>query len=128
MLARDDPPRHERGDTHDVVRTPVIAAIAAVAVALPGCGGDGVSGEERDRAIAAAQRAYEAAVARGEDLDAGPCIAEELPDLPGWVADVAHDPRTEIDDEADHQCRRYRAGEASHFVELTPDGELIRAE
>ena len=73
-------------------------------------------------------KAFDAAEAKGMDLTDGPCIAEQLPDLPDWVADVAHDPRTDVDDQADNQCARHREGEAHHFVELTPDGELIRAE
>jgi hypothetical protein len=111
-----------------VLRKLLIVATASVALVLPGCGGDDVSEKQRDRAIAAAKQAYEEAVMRREDLDVGPCIAEELPGLPDWVADVAHDPREDVDDEPGNQCRRYREGEASHFVELTPEGELIRAE
>jgi hypothetical protein len=111
-----------------VVSTRAIVAMAAVAILVPGCGGDDVSGEERDQAIKAAKSVYKDAVAQGEKLDSGPCIAENLPDLPDWVADVAHDPRQDIDDQSENQCRRYREGEASHFVELTPDGELIKAE
>jgi hypothetical protein len=111
-----------------VLRNPVAVAIASVVLMVPGCGGDDVSEDEQDRAIAEATKAYEKAVSRGKNLDVGPCIAEELPGLPAWVADVAHDPREEIDDEPENQCRRFREGEASHFVELTPEGELIRAE
>jgi len=87
-----------------------------------------VSHDERSRAIGAAQQAYQQAVTRGDDLATGPCIAESLPDLADWVADIAHDPREDVDDDTDNQCERYRQGEASHFVELDPDGELIRAE
>lgn len=112
--------------------------LAAVALALAGCGGDGGDGDgdgngggepasEQERAIAAAQVAYDEAVAAGEDLAAGPCIAEELPGLPEWVADVAHDPREAIDDDSANQCKSFGAGEATHFVELTPEGELIQA-
>ena len=43
-------------------------------------------------------------------------------------ADVAHDPRQDVDDEPENECEAYRSGEAVHFVELDPDGELIRAE
>ena len=115
-------------DTEGVLRAPLLVAIALVSLAAPGCGGDDVSEEERDRAVGAAKQAYEAAVAEGEELDVGPCIAEKLPGMPDWVADIAHDPRGDVDDEPENQCRRYRDGEASHFVELTPEGELIRAE
>jgi hypothetical protein len=115
-------------DTEDVLRKPLIVAIASAGLVAPGCGGNDMAEDERNRAIAAATAAYEAAAAEGENLDIGPCIAEELPDLPDWVADIAHDPREDIDDEPENQCQRYRDGEASHFVELTPEGDLIRAE
>jgi hypothetical protein len=102
-------------------------AVLAAALLLAACGGDEPGEDERDRAIDAAMEAYER-VAGDEDLGVGPCIAEELPGLPDWVADIAHDPREAVDDEPVNQCQRYRDGEASHFVELTPEGELIRAE
>ena len=112
-----------------MLRTPVTVAIATVVLVLASCGGGNeVSGRERDRAIAAAKQSHEDAVSRGQDLDVGPCIAEQLPGLADWVADVAHDPREDIDDEPENQCRRYREGEASHFLELTPAGQVIRAE
>ena len=107
------------------MRGAVIGAIAALALA--GCGGEDVSQAEKDRAVAAAKRAYEAAVARGVEMGRGPCIAQSLDGVPGWVADVAHDPREDVDDRAENQCRSFRDGRASHFVELTPEGELIRA-
>ena len=37
-------------------------------------------------------------------------------------------PRLGIDDDPANQCRRFRDGEAHHFVELTPEGEVIRAQ
>jgi hypothetical protein len=94
-----------------------------------GCGGGDSAGQsETDKAVAAAHQAYERAKKGGVDLSSGPCVAEMLPGLDDWVVDVAHDPRQPIDDEAQNQCQRYREGEAHHFVELTPQGELIRAE
>ncbi len=105
------------------------AAVASgLAWAGGGCGGDEPDSGERGRAVAAAIDAYREARASGVELEVGPCIAERLPGLDDWVADVAHDPRQDVDDESENQCRRYGAGEASHFVELTPGGELIRAE
>jgi len=108
-----------------------LAAVAlgtlVAALAMSACGG-GASDEERDRAIGAAAEAYQKAAQSGEDLDAGPCVAERLPGLDDWVVDIAHDPRQDVDDDPANQCQRYREGEASHFVELTPEGELIRAE
>jgi len=88
---------------------------------------DATSDEERERAIAAALDVYAEVAARGDDLSHGPCIAEELEDVPGWSVDIAHDPREPIDDDPANQCQAYRNGQTQHFVELTPDGTLIRA-
>jgi hypothetical protein len=103
--------------------------LVPLTVGALGCGGgDSVSQSETDQAVAAAHQAFERAKKGGVDLTSGPCVAETLPGLDDWVADIAHDPRQPVDDEAENQCQRYREGEAHHFVELTPQGELIRAE
>lgn len=104
--------------------------IAAVLAALAGCGGGGSSASQsdRDKAVAEAHAAFRQAQAAGRDLSQGPCIAEQLPGLPDWAADVAHDPRQPVDDVPANQCSSYRTGLTHHFVELTPDGRLIRAQ
>lgn len=91
---------------------------------VTGCGG-GPSEGERDAAITAAKDAYAEAVEQGVDMSNGPCLGVILDN---WVADVAHEPREEIDDEPANQCEAYRKGEAEHFVELDLDGNVIRAE
>jgi hypothetical protein len=98
-----------------------------VVALVPGCGG-GPSQTERDRAVTEAMQAYHEAKSAGVDLKRGPCIAEQLQGLPDWVADVAHDPRQPVDDDPANQCARFRNGEAHHFVELDPTGDLIRAQ
>lgn len=55
----------------------------------------------------------------------GPCLGVIMEN---WVADVAHDPRTDMDDDPANQCEAYRSGDADHFVELDPDGNVLRAE
>jgi hypothetical protein len=75
-----------------------------------------------------AMTAYRQAKADGTDLSRGPCIAERLPGLADWVADVAHDPRQPVDDQPSNQCQRYREGKAHHFVELDTSGNLIRTQ
>ncbi len=106
-----------------------LALLALFPVALLiGCGGGSPGQDTRDRAVTEAVQAYHEAKRSGVDLSRGPCIAEQLPDLPDWVADVAHDPRRPVDDEAANQCQRFRDGDAHHFVELSPAGELIRAQ
>jgi hypothetical protein len=105
----------------------LLLVLLAVAV-LAGCVGgddDSVDDADRERAIAEAQRIYEEMKATGTDFSSGPCISEEVID--DWAADVAHDPRQDIDNQPENQCRSYRDGETHHFVELDPDGNLIRA-
>ncbi len=107
----------------------LIALAVTAGVLVIGCGGgDEASQSEQDKAVAEAQAAFKQVQRSGADLSVGPCIAENLPGLSDWVADVAHDPRQDVDDDPDNQCQRYRDGDAHHFVELTPEGELIRAE
>jgi hypothetical protein len=105
-------------------------AIAAVATALvAGCGGGSSASEsDKDKAVVEAKAAFAKARASGQDLSRGPCIAEQLPGLSDWAADVAHDPRQPVDDQPQNQCQSYRNGQTHHFVELTPDGQLIRAQ
>jgi hypothetical protein len=98
-----------------------IALLVAV-LALAGCGG---GGKEADPAtIRLAQRAYAKALFSGVNFSAGPCLGVIKDD---WVADVAHDPRQDVDDDPANQCEAYRNGAAHHFVELTPGGEYIRS-
>jgi hypothetical protein len=114
-------------DRAHIVRAAGVAAFAALLLA--GCGSSTSSSpNDRTHAIAAAKRAYASAKRRGESLAHGPCIAERLPGLGDWVADIAHNPRQPVDDLPRNQCARFRAGEAHHFVELTPDGRVIRAQ
>jgi type II secretory pathway pseudopilin PulG len=106
---------------------PVLVASVAAVVAVTACGGPDEA--EKQAAIAAARVAYEQARAEGRDLSQRPCIADPLPaPSDDWVADVAHDPRTDLDDDPANQCASYRDGEAKHFVELDPDGNPLRAE
>lgn len=76
-----------------------------------------------DLAVTKAKEAYRAKVAEEVDLSSGPCIVEDL--MPGWVADVAHNPRQPMDDLPENQCAAFREGRAKHFVELDLSGEVI---
>ena len=108
----------------------VALAILTASLLIAGCGGKGeqVNQSDRDRAVDKAQAAYRQPSDTGRALSEGPCLAEELPDLPDWVADIAHDPRQPADDDPANQCERYRSGQAHHLVELDEDGTLIKAE
>jgi len=108
----------------------IAGVLISTALGLPACGSSGeqVSPSDRDQAVDQAQAAYRQFLATGQPLGSGPCISESLPGLPDWVADVAHEPRLPLDDDPANQCRRYRDGEAHHFVELDENGNLLRAE
>ncbi len=80
---------------------------------------------DKDLAVAKAKELWRAKFLEGEDLSDGPCISNEV--IPDWVADIAHEPRETVDELPQNQCSAYRDGTAKHFVELDPDGNLIRA-
>lgn len=80
---------------------------------------------ERDRAIRLAKELYERKKREGVDLAQGPCLSEEI--VPDWCVDIAHEPRMAVDNLPQNQCRSYRTGRVHHFVELDPEGNLIRA-
>lgn len=101
-----------------------LALVLAGATLLVGC--SGAAGNDRAAAIRKAKELYLQKKQAGTDILNGPCIAEYL--LPDWVADIAHNPRQGVDDLAENQCQAYREGKARHFVELDPDGNLIRAQ
>lgn len=103
-----------------------ILLVIFVIVSVIACGGSSVSKDERSRAVSAAQAAYATAQANGTDFTNGPCIAEQLEKLPDWSVDVAHNPRQPVDNQSANQCQAYRQGKTHHFVELDPEGNLIR--
>lgn len=59
-----------------------------------------------------------------EDFTKGPCLSNEI--APGWVCDIAHDPRQDIDNKPENQCSAYREGKAQHFVELNENCNIIK--
>ncbi len=105
----------------------LVATALGLVIFIAGCGGSsGASQAEKDKAIAAAKFIY--AGKAKEDLGAGPCLSEGIPGVSDWVVDVVHEPRQAVDDRPANQCQSYRDGDTHHFVELTPTGQLIRAE
>lgn len=70
-----------------------------------------------------AKEAYDDAKSKRQDLQNGPCLGTIAPD---WVLDIAHSPRQPADDLPENQCAAYRDGSVHHFIELTPQGSLIR--
>lgn len=77
-----------------------------------------------DKAVNQAEVVYQQAKSLGTDFSAGPCLSNAL--LPDWVLDIAHNPRLAIDDLSANQCSALKEGKANHFVELDPNGKLIK--
>ncbi len=85
-----------------------------------------ISKNEVDTAINQAKHLYRQEKQNGRDFINGPCLSDAL--MPNWIVDIAHKPRISIDDLSENQCPAYREGRAQHFVELDPEGNVIRAE
>lgn len=80
--------------------------------------------DEADQAVNRAQALYHEKKALGLNFSNGPCLTNDL--LPEWVADIVHNPREEIDELSQNQCQAYREGRSKYFVEMDPDGNLVR--
>ncbi len=84
---------------------------------------------DRKDAIRACRELCNEQLEKGVDLSSGPCLSRNNPDwnVPGWVCDVAHWPRKEIDNLKENQCPEYGVT-VSRFVELSQYCTLIRAQ
>lgn len=78
---------------------------------------------EQQALLVAAQALYNEANGSNQNLAYGPCLGSVGDD---WVVDIAHDPRIDVDELAANQCPEIAAGTAHHYIELDPDGNLIR--
>lgn len=83
-----------------------------------------LSKSEIDTAVNQAQLIFRQRKITGENFASGPCLSNAL--MPNWVLDIAHNPRESVDELVENQCPAYLEGRATHFVELDPDGNLIR--
>lgn len=80
--------------------------------------------DEKEEARTACVAACTALKDQGIDLSRGPCLSDAT--MPkGWVCDVAHATRIDVDDIPANQCAAYRLGSATHFVEVSEDCEVI---
>lgn len=100
----------------------LLIAAAAVVLLIILLGRDGLPNDGFDPKAASLVR-WEEFRGEGVDLSPGPCLGLIGPD---WVADVVHDPRQPVDDDPENQCMEYQTGKVKHFVELTPDGTVVR--
>ncbi|MCX6801997.1 MAG: hypothetical protein NT067_02685 [Candidatus Diapherotrites archaeon] len=64
----------------------------------------------------------------GIDIENGPCLSTKNQgwNVLGWVCDVAHSPREEVDDQKENQCPEFGVT-VSRFVEVSPQCTLVRA-
>ena len=88
-------------------------------------------GLESGIALNKAYDLYDQAKSNGQDFSNGPCLSNELfgnPLYPQtmWVLDITHNPKEEVDDQPENQCSSFREGQAQNFIELDPEGQLIK--
>ena len=88
-------------------------------------------GLEAQIALQKAQEIYQQAKNAGQDSTNGPCLSNALhgnADYPEtmWVLDIAHNPREAVDNQPENQCLAFREGKAENFIELDPNGQLIK--
>lgn len=79
---------------------------------------------EADNAVNQAKKIYFQKKDQGIDLSEGPCLTNDL--LPDWVVDIVHIPRETIDNLPENQCPAFIEGRAKHFVEMDPEGNVVR--
>jgi hypothetical protein len=79
---------------------------------------------EAEIAIARSRNIYKQAVLNEINLSSGPCLSNDL--MPGWVLDIVHSPREEIDNLPGNQCQAYVEGRAKHIVEFDLGGNVVR--
>lgn len=92
----------------------VLGVLVLVALALVGWY---VLLAQKPDILAKARLRYNQAVAEKTDLSSGPCLGEIAN---GWVLDIAHLPREDVDNLPQNQCHNFL-----HFVEMSPQGEVI---
>lgn len=92
--------------------------VVFVVMAVSGC----ISGENVENACVSLCKSYDG------DLSNGPCLSDDNPewDIDDWVCDVAHNPREDVDNLPENQCKEYREGYAKHFVEVDENCKVIR--
>jgi hypothetical protein len=75
-------------------------------------------------AIRTSKKTYKEKKDQKVDMEASPCLSEDMGN--GYALDIAHNPRLSIDEQ--NQCNSYKSGTVKHFVEMTPDGSILRIE
>ena len=82
-----------------------------------------VSETKKQELITLAKKKFDSEKARGVKMDSGPCLG---PIAIGWVADIAHSPRTPEDDQPQNQCPDVRSGLVKNYIELDSQGNFIK--
>lgn len=80
--------------------------------------------KDNDEILKAALNLYIQKKEAGINFTNGPCLGLITQD---WVLDIAHDPRQPQDEKPENQCADFREGSANHYIEIDPDGKLIKS-
>ena len=109
------------------MRKIVLIVLLAMTVLIAGCVNKEATERESEieSLIQECKNACKEAIANGIDLSNGPCLLDPMSNS-SWVCDIAHKPREAIDNLKENQCKAWHNKTATHFIELTPNCELIR--
>ena len=80
---------------------------------------------QQQEMIEKAQFLYQDALNKNTSFDNGPCLGKIADD---WVVDTVHNPRQNLDDRSANQCGDYLQGKVHHFIELGPNGDILKIE
>ncbi len=82
-----------------------------------------LTADKKDEMTHLAKKRFNLKKDEGLNFTNGPCLGVIAP---GWVVDIAHNPRQPSDDEAQNQCAEYRQKTVQHMVELDTNGNVIQ--
>lgn len=111
------------------VSSTICIILTALFVFLSGCvqiSSDNSSASSDQSLIDSCIQACETSKAAGNNLENGPCLLNPMPQDKLWVCDVAHDPRSEMDNLPENQCSAFGKNGTNHFIEVSPECKFIR--
>ncbi|MDD4984074.1 MAG: hypothetical protein PHH82_04540 [Candidatus ainarchaeum sp.] len=62
-----------------------------------------------------------------KDLNSGPCLSDMFKfDVNDYVCDVVNDPKIDVDNLAENQCKEFLSGDKNSFVEVNTNCEFVK--
>jgi hypothetical protein len=91
---------------------------------IPTLQGGGKIESAQAESIRLAKKIYKEKKDQKVEMEASPCLSEDMGN--GYALDIAHNPRIPKDDQV--KCESVKTGKTKNYIEMTPDGTIIRIE